>query len=218
MTFYFGDILYPYLGALLRALGTSVYVTVLSFFIGAVLGIFIYLGRTSRVGALRAVTLAYIEVFRNTPLLVQLYLIYFGLPEIGLNFNPLWATMIGMTLNNGAYTAEIFRGGIDAVPDGLREAGSALGLRFHQIFLHIVLKPAIRNVLPALTNQFIVLFLFSSVGSVISLHELTNLMEQLTSQTNRVLEVFTIGGVMYYLASTIIARASGLAERLLFRW
>ncbi|MGH3098588.1 MAG: amino acid ABC transporter permease [Streptosporangiales bacterium] len=218
MTFYFGDILYPYLGALLRALGTSVFITVLSFFIGAVLGIFIYFGRTSRVGALRVVTVGYIEIFRNTPLLVQLYLIYFGLPEIGLNFNPLWATLIGMTLNNSAYTAEIFRSGIDAVPDGLREAGSALGLRFHQIFLHVVLKPAIRNVLPALTNQFIVLFLFSSVGSVISLNELTNLMEQLTSQTNRVLEVFTIGGVMYYLASTIIARASGLAERLLFRW
>lgn len=217
MTYYFGDIL-PYMPGLLRALGLSVWVTLLSFSIGAVLGVFTYLARSSRLAPLRLFTQGYIELFRNTPLLVQLYLIYFGLPQIGVNLNPFWATLIGMTLNNTAYTAEILRGGIDAIPQGWREAGFALGMRSKQVFLHVVLKPSIRNVLPALTNQFIILFLFSSVGSVISLGELTNLMQQLTSQTQRVLEVFTIGGLMYYLTSTIIAQGSRFAERYAFRW
>jgi polar amino acid transport system permease protein len=217
VTYYFGDIL-PYLPLMLKALWVSVYVTVLSFFIGSVLGVFGYLGRTSDVAALRAVAVGFIEVFRNTPLLVQLYLIYFGLPEVGINLNPFWSTLLGMTLNNAAYTAEIFRGGIEAVPNGLREAARALGMRFGQTFRYIVLKPAVRNVLPALTNQFIVLFLFSSVGSVISLNELTSVLADINQRTLRVLEVFTIGGGLYFLTSAVIAGSSRLAERYLFRW
>jgi polar amino acid transport system permease protein len=217
MTFYFGDIL-PYLPLMLRALWVSVYVTVASFFLGSVLGVFVYLGRDSRFQALRFLAGGFIEVFRNTPLLVQLYLIYFGLPELGINLNPLWATLLGMTLNNAAYTAEIFRAGIESVPSGLQEAASALGMRFSQTFRYIVLKPAIRNVLPALTNQFIVLFLFSSVGSVISLNELTSILEDLNQRTLRTLEVFTFGAALYYLTSAVIAGVSRLAERTLLRW
>lgn len=217
MTIDFGAVL-PYLPVMLKALGISIEVTVLSFFLGSVLGIFVYLGRRSALGPLRWLAQAFIEVFRNTPLLVQLYLIYFGLPEIGINLNPFWATLVGMTLNNAAYTAEIFRAGIESVPTGLVEAAGALGLRFSQTFRFVVLKPAIANVLPALTNQFIVLFLFSSVGSVISLNELTSSLADLNQRTLRTLEIFTIGGLLYYLTSAVIAGSSRLAERYLFRW
>lgn len=207
-----------YVPTLLHALWVSVYVTIGSFFAGSVLGIFVYLGKSSTARPLRVLASSYVEVVRNTPLLVQLYIIYFGLSQFGFNFNPLWSALIGMTLNNSAYTAEIFRGGIEAVPHGLREAGSALGMRFDQTFRYIVLKPAIRNVLPALTNQFIVLFLFSSVGSVISLNELTSKMQDLNSETLRTFEIFTYGAIMYYLTSVLIAAASRFAERVLFRW
>lgn len=217
MTFYFGDI-FPYLPLMLRALWVSIYVTLASFALGSVLGVFVYLGRASPVRLLRVAAGAFIEVFRNTPLLVQLYLIYFGLPQIGINLNPLWSTLLGMTLNNCAYTAEIFRAGIESVPDGLREAASALGMRYTQTFRFIVLKPAIRNVLPALTNQLIVLFLFSSVGSVISLNELTSILSDLNQRTLRTLEVFSIGAALYYLTSAVIALASRLTEKLAFRW
>ncbi|MGN6780344.1 MAG: amino acid ABC transporter permease [Marmoricola sp.] len=217
MTFSFSFI-ESILPVLLKALGMSVEVTVLSFFIGAVIGIWVYLGRRSAFAPLRLLAQGFIEVFRNTPLLVQLYLIYFGLPEVGINLDPFWSTLLGMTLNNAAYTAEIFRAGIESVPGGLVEAASALGLRFSQTFRFIVLKPAIRNVLPALTNQFIVLFLFSSVGSVISLNELTSALADLNQRTLRTLEIFTTGGVLYYLVSAIIAGSSRLAERYLFRW
>lgn len=208
----------PYLPLMLQALWVSVYVTLASFVLGSLLGLFVYLGRDSRWRPLRALCIGYIEVFRNTPLLVQLYLIYFGLPEIGVNLNPLWSAVLGMTLNNSAYTAEIFRGGIQAVPNGLREAAAALGLGFSQTFRYVVLKPAVRNVLPALTNQFIVLFLFSSVASVISLNELTSLLQDLNQRTLDTLEVFTFGGLLYYLTSAVIAWSSRLAERFLFRW
>jgi polar amino acid transport system permease protein len=207
-----------YVPVLLHALWVSIYVTLGSFFTGSILGVFVYLAKASAARPARVLASAYIEVVRNTPLLVQLYIIYFGLSQFGLNFNPLWSALIGMTLNNSAYTAEIFRGGIDAVPRGLREAGSALGMRFDQTFRYIVFKPAIRNVLPALTNQFIVLFLFSSVGSVISLNELTSKMQDLNSETLRTFEIFTYGAIMYYLTSVLIALASRFAERVLFRW
>ncbi|MGN6574326.1 MAG: amino acid ABC transporter permease [Nocardioides sp.] len=217
MTYYFGDIL-PYLPLMLKALWVSVYVTTASFLLGSVLGIFVYLARDSGIAALRMTGVGFIEIFRNTPLLVQLYLIYFGLPEIGINLDPLWSTLLGMTLNNAAYTAEIFRAGIESVPSGLREAARALGLRFGQTFRYIVLKPAIRNVLPALTNQFIVLFLFSSVGSVISLNELTSTLADLNQRTLHTLEVFTIGGGLYFLTSAVISGSSRLAEKYAFRW
>lgn len=208
----------PDLPVMLKALGISIEVTVLSFAIGSVLGIFVYLGRRNALAAVRGLAQAFIEVFRNTPLLVQLYLIYFGLPQLGINLDPFWATLVGMTLNNAAYTAEIFRAGIESVPGGQIEAADALGLRFSQTFRFVVLKPAVRNVLPALTNQFIVLFLFSSVGSVISLNELTSALADLNQRTLRTLEIFTIGGLLYYLTSAVIAGSSRLAERYLFRW
>jgi len=208
----------PYLPVMLRALLISIEVTVLGFFIGSVLGIFVYLGRRSPIAPLRWVAYMFVEVFRNTPLLVQLYLIYFGLPQVGINLDPFWSTLAGMTLNNAAYTSEIFRAGIESVPTGLLEAAGALGMRFSQTFRYIVLKPAIRNVLPSLTNQFIVLFLFSSVGSVISLNELTSALADLNQRTLRTLEIFTIGGLLYYLCSAVIAGSSRLAERYLFRW
>lgn len=217
MTINFAAVL-PYLPVMLKALGISIEVTVLSFFIGSVLGIFVYLGRRSSIVPLRWLAYAFLEVFRNTPLLVQLYLIYFGLPQVGINLDPFLSTLAGMTLNNAAYTSEIFRAGIESVPTGLLEAAGALGMRSSQTFRFIVLKPAIRNVLPALTNQFIVLFLFSSVGSVISLNELTSALSDLNARTLQTLEIFTIGGLLYYLSSAAIAGSSRLAERYLFRW
>ena len=217
MTIDFAAVL-PYLPVMLKALRISVEVTVLGFFIGSVLGIFVYLARRSALGPLRWLGYMFVEVFRNTPLLVQLYLIYFGLPQVGINLDPFWSTLAAMTLNNAAYTSEIFRAGIESVPTGLVEAAGALGMRFSQTFRYVVLKPAIRNVLPALTNQFIVLFLFSSVGSVISLNELTSALADLNQRTLRTLEIFTIGGLLYYLCSAVIAGSSRLAERYLFRW
>ena len=207
-----------YLPQLLQALGMSVIITVLGFAIGMILGLPLALAKAGKNPVANWASRVYIEVFRNTPLLVQLYLFYFGLGQLGINLNPFTSALIGLTFNNAAYAAEIFRAGLESVPIGLREAAAVLGLSRTQTLLHVVLKPAVRNVLPSLTNQFIVLFLFSSVASVISLNELTNEVNQLVSQTQLTIELFTIAAAMYYVVSAILAGLSRLAERTLFRW
>lgn len=217
MSFYFGDIL-PYLPTMLQALWLSVWVTLASFVVGSIFGILLSLAKTgpSRIG--RTIASVYIEAVRNTPLLIQLYLIYFGLGQVGIQLNPLWSALIGLTLNNAAYTSEIFRAGFASVPAGLREAGTALALNKYQLFRHVVFKPGLRGIIPSLTNQLIILFLYSSVASVISLEELTAVLLNINSDTLRTLEVFTYGAVLYWLASAMIAYGARSIERVMFRW
>ncbi|WP_375000048.1 amino acid ABC transporter permease [Aeromicrobium sp. CTD01-1L150] len=217
MTFYYGDIL-PYLPLMLEALWLSVWVTLASFAVGCVLGVGLSAAKVSSSRFLRVPASAYIELVRNTPLLVQLYLIYFGIGQLGFSVSPLWSALIGLTLNNAAYTAEIFRAGFASVPAGLREAGAALALsRWHQ-FRHVVLVPGLRGIIPSLTNQLIILFLYSSVASVISLEELTAVLLNINSDTLRTLEVFTYGAVLYWGTSALIAYGSRTIEKVMFRW
>lgn len=217
MTLYFGDLL-PYAGILLEGLWISFYITVIAMVAGSALGVLLYFGKVSRTKAVRILSSIYIEAFRNTPLLVQLYLIYFGLPELGIGLSAIWAGIIGLTLNNAAYTAEIYRAGFESVPNGLREAGSALGMKRSQITLYVLLMPATRNVFPALTNQFILLFLASSIASIISLPELMNTVLNINSMTYRTIEVLAIGGLMYFVISALVATGSRYAESKVFKW
>jgi polar amino acid transport system permease protein len=217
MTFYFGDLL-PYTSQMLQALGTSVYITLIAMLVGSAFGVALYLGKVARLRPVRMLSSAYVEVFRNTPLLVQLYLIYFGLPELGINLNPTWAGIVALTLNNAAYTAEIYRAGFESVPHGLVEAGRALGMKSRQVFRYIIFMPATRNVFPALTNQFILLFLASSIASIIGLPELMNTILNINSETYRTFEVLAVGGLLYFVVSGLLSLASKVAEGQLFRW
>ncbi|TMV52563.1 amino acid ABC transporter permease, partial [Thioclava sp. BHET1] len=119
--------------------------------------------RTSKIRVLEWIVGAYVEVIRNTPFLVQIFFIYFGLPAIGVSLDPNTAALLALVVNVGAYGTEIARAGIESVPHGQIEAGRALGLGPVKIFLYIVLKPALRTVYPAMTSQFIYLMLTSSV-------------------------------------------------------
>lgn len=217
MTFNFGDLM-PYLPQMLRALWVSAYITVIAFVVGSALGIAFYLARTSRRRLFRAVGTFYVEVFRNTPLLVQLYLIYFGLPQLGIALNATWAAVVALALNNAGYTAEIYRAGFEAVPAGTIEAGEALGLSRWNIFRDVRLLPATRNVFPALTNQFVLLFLFSSVASIIGSPELMNTILNINSKTYLTFGIFTLGALLYFIISAILVTASRLTERYLFAW
>jgi polar amino acid transport system permease protein len=203
---------------MLEALWLSLWVTLASFVVGSVLGILLSLAKTGPSRIVSTVASTYIEVVRNTPLLIQLYLIYFGLGQAGLQLNPLWSALIGLTLNNAAYTAEIFRAGFASVPVGLREAGTALALNKYQLFRHVVFKPGLRGIIPSLTNQLIILFLYSSVASVISLEELTAVLLNINNETLRTLEVFTYGAVLYWTTSALIAYGGRTIERVMFRW
>ena len=165
--FQFG-IVYDNLPLLLHGALLTIRLSALAMLFGAVVGVLGAAVSTSSSRWARGIVRAYVEVIRNTPFLVQLFIIYFSLPAIGLRFRADQAALLGMTINLGAYATEIIRGGIESIPAGQIEAGRALGLRRWHIFRFIVLLPALRVVYPALVSQFILLMLGSSVISSIS--------------------------------------------------
>ena len=140
---------------------------------------------------------AYVEVIRNTPFLIQLFLIYFGLPSLGVSLDPVWAALIGMTVNCAAYVTEIVRAGILGVPPGQIEAARALALRTPQIVRRVVLFPALRQAAPALGAQFVLVMLGSSVVSTISAEELTATGHVLETETFRPFEVYLVITLIY---------------------
>ncbi|WP_354199413.1 amino acid ABC transporter permease [Aquamicrobium terrae] len=171
-------------------------------FLIAILCVFVRM-RSGRIGT--TLVSFYVEIIRNTPLLVQLFFIFFGLPSLGIRLDPTYAALVAMTANVGAYAAEILRAGVESIPRGQSEAGFALGLSEVQIFRKIVLPPAVRAVYPALSSQFIMLLLGSSVVSAISANDLTAVANTIQSQNLRSFEVyFTVIGL--YLAMSILFR------------
>jgi polar amino acid transport system permease protein len=148
--------------------------------------------------AIRVPIRGYVEVFRNTPFLVQLFVLYFSLPALGIRMDANQAAFAGMALNFGAYATEILRAGIDAVPSGQVEAGRALGLKRLQIFRLVLMPQALRIVYPALTSQFVLLMLGSSVVAAISAEDLTAFTNTLQSTTFRSFEFYFVTTGIYF--------------------
>ncbi|MFG6279090.1 amino acid ABC transporter permease [Microbacterium sp. 5K110] len=217
MQLFFGDLI-PHAPELLNGLWISVLVTLAAVAIGAPLGVVVYLLRASELRIFRVFGASYVEIIRNTPLLLQLYLIYFALPSAGVNFDPLTAGIIALSINNSAYLAEIYRAGFEAIPRGQSEAAAALGLSRATTFWRVRVIPAMTNVLPSLTNQVILLFLASSIASIVAVPELMHVMMGITTTTFRTIETFVVGGLMYFVVALLIALASRLVEARLFPW
>jgi polar amino acid transport system permease protein len=146
---------------------------------------------------------AYVEVIRNTPLLVQIFIVYFGLPSLGLRLSAETAAVIALVINTGAYGSEIIRAGIDSIAKGQIEAAECLGLNKLQIYWHIVLIPAVERVYPALSSQFVLLMLSSSITSQISAQELTAEANMIQSETFRSFEVYLIVAAVYLALSVL---------------
>lgn len=140
---------------------------------------------------------AYVEIIRNTPLLVQLFLIFFGLPSAGIRLDGMTAAIIALVVNLGAYTAEIVRAGLEAIPKAQTEAGVSLGLSGLEVFRHIILFPALKAMFPALASQFVLLMLATSVVSTISVPELFHAGSIIQSRTFRDFEVYIVVGAIY---------------------
>jgi polar amino acid transport system permease protein len=159
----------------------------------------------------------YIEIIRNTPFLVQLFFVFFGLPTLGIKIQADQAALIALTINIGAYATEIVRAGIEAIPKGQIEAGRSLGLSGYQIFIYIILKPALMMVYPALTSQFILIMLNSAVISVISAQELTYQAKLLQSRTFRSFEIYFFVTFLYLLLAYLFRFVFGLISKVVFR-
>jgi polar amino acid transport system permease protein len=165
--------------------------------LGLCLAIVCAYGQSAGSGPVRALVTGYVELIRNTPFLVQIFIFYFSLPVIGIRLTANGAALAAMTINLGAYASEIIRAGIEAIARGQVEAARALGLKPLQIFRLIIIFPAIKTVYPALASQFILLLLSSSVVSTISAVELTAITNSLQSTTFRPFEFYFVATGLY---------------------
>jgi polar amino acid transport system permease protein len=201
---------------LLDGLATTLWLSAAAIALGFLVGVAGALAAGSRSKALRGLVLAYVEAIRNTPLLAQLFFIYFGLPALGLRLEALSAALITLVINLGAYSTEIVRAGIEAVPLGQRDAGAALGLTRWQIMRLIVLKPALKIVFPALASQFTLLMLATSILSQIGVEELFHMASLIDTTTYRSFEVYAVT-CGFYLATAVAFRLLfALIYRLVF--
>jgi polar amino acid transport system permease protein len=202
-----------YLGLFLQGLWVTLGLTAIS----ATLGIALSIGgaATARSGPkwARASVLAYVELIRNTPFIVQMFFIFFGLPSLGLKLTALQAAALAMTINLTAYAIEIVRAGIEAVPPGQREAGAALGIRPATVFLWVVLPQALANVYPALVSQIVMTMLESAVVSQIAVTDLTHVADLIQSRTYRAFETYFVITLVYLALAVGLRRLFALAGR-----
>ena len=169
--------------------------------------------RRSNLAWCRAVALGYVELIRNTPFIVQLFFVFFGLPSLGIRLNAVTAAVLAMTINVSAYGTEIMRAGLDSVPPGHREAGMALGLKAPTIFLKIVLPQALRTVFPALASQIVITMLESAVVSQIAVRDLTYEADLIQSRTFRSFDTYLLVTMIYLGLSILLRRVLGLGAR-----
>jgi len=166
----------------------------------------------------RLLVRAFVELIRNTPFLVQIFFLFFALPFAGVRLNPTATAIIALGLNCGAYSIEIIRGGIDAIHRGQTEAGLALGLSKLDVFRFIVLRPALRAIYPALTSQFILLTLTSSVCASIAAFELTSVAQKIEADTFRSFEVYFTITAIYLVLSWVLMTLFGAIGRRAFAY
>jgi len=219
MTYSFDfSVLLPYWEALLDGCWLSLSMTTLSVIFGLGIGLMTLLALRSPFRFLRVVATSYVETIRNTPFLVQVLFLYFGLPSLGVALMPWPAAVLALSLNCGAFAAEIIRGGVDGIPKGQFEAGKALGLSPLDVLRFIVLKPALRSIFPALSSQFILLLLASSIASSISAEELTAVAGEIDTTVFRSFEVYIVATLLYLIMATMFSTASKIIERRAFSY
>ena len=209
--------IYPYLGDLWEAAGVTLILSLLAILISLVLGAGIAVLRRSQSRVLRIIGTAYVEVMRNTPLLVILYVIYFAGPAIGIRLSSFNAALIGLSVNSAGYMAEILRAGLIAVAPGQSEAAQAQGFTTLQTFRYIVFPQVFRTIYAPLGNQVIAVILASSLASVIALNEVASWMETVGSTSFRFFETFTVAAVVYLVLCQAVNLGRIGIGRLLFR-
>ncbi|NYT59178.1 amino acid ABC transporter permease [Alcaligenaceae bacterium] len=212
-TFQFGPVFEAW-PLLLQGTWMTIQLSFMAMLLGLLVAVFCAWGKTAGPAPLRWLINIYIEVIRNTPFLVQLFFFFFALPAVGVRWSPYTAALFAMVFNLGAYATEIVRAGIESIPKGQVEAGLALNLSRMEVFRFVVLKPALKAIYPALTSQFILLMLASSVVSVISADDLTSVAANLQSETFRSFEIYIVITGIYLL----LTLAFSLMFRLVFQW
>jgi len=182
----------------------TIQLSVASMILGLIVSVICAAGKTSGVAPLRWVINAYIEIIRNTPFLVQIFFIFFGLPSLGVQISEWQAAVLAMVINLGAYSTEIIRAGIQAIPRGQLEAAAALAMSRFEAFRHVVLLPALGKVWPALSSQIIIVMLGSAVCSQIATEELSFAANFIQSRNFRAFETYALTTLIYLCMALLI--------------
>ena len=199
---------------LLAGAAITLEITALSVAFGMLIGIIIALIRLSRLKPLRWLGNVYVDFIRGTPLLVQIFLVYFALPGlIGHRVDAFFAAIAACSINSGAYVAEIFRGGIQSIDIGQMEAGRSLGMSWWQTMRYIILPQAFKRIIPPLGNEFIAMLKDSSLVSVIGFEELTRRGQLIIARTYASFEIWMAVAIIYLILTFTVARLTGLLER-----
>ena len=199
---------------LLLGAGVTVKITLMSVAVGVVIGLFVGIARISSFRLLRFLAAVYVDFFRGTPLLVQIFLIYFAIPMItGQRMDPFVAAISACGINSGAYVAEIFRAGIQSIDAGQMEAGRSLGMSWMQTMRYIIVPQAFKRVIPPLGNEFIALLKDSSLVSVIGFEELTRRGQLIIARTYGSLEIWFSVAIIYLVMTLSISRFVAYLEK-----
>jgi polar amino acid transport system permease protein len=205
-----------YLPVLLKGIAITVELTVVGGILGILLGTVCAWVRALGPHWLRPIVAAYVEMIRNTPFLIQLFFIFFGLPSLGVRMSEIEAANLAMIVNLGAYSCEIVRAGIQATPHGQFEAGSSLAMTRFQTFRHVVLVPALQRIWPALSSQVVIVMLGTAVVSQIAVEDLTYAANFIQSRTFRAFETYIVSTLIYLALAILLRRVLGGVGYLLF--
>lgn len=188
-----------------------------AFILGSILGMLITLARISGIAPLRWLAFAYVSVFRGTPLLIQMLVVYFGLPSFGITLDPVPAALIALTLFSAAYLSENFRSGITGVDRGQWEAAWSMGMGYRKTLLRIILPQALRIAIPPLGSRLIALMKDTSLASTITVVELTRVADQIGASTFRYMDMFLIVGAIYWIINQLLTMGQAWLETTLAR-
>lgn len=208
------SIIPEYLDVFLKSMQLTLLIAVISISFGFIGGILIGMGRISRNRLIYGLSTVYVEAFRGTPLLIQIFLVYLGLPQLGIYVSsPLVAGLLALSLNSAAYQAEIFRGGVQAISVGQIEAARSLGLTYNQGLFSVVIPQAIRNALPPYTNEFITMIKDSSLVMTIGVIELTLRGKLISAHTGQSIPVLIFVALLYFIMTFSTSRIMKVVEK-----
>ena len=214
------SVLSGYYGVFIAGAQTTISISLVSLVVGFAFGLLICLMKMSKIKILRWPASAYVQILRGTPLFVQIFIIYFGLPQLGIQFpdiGPFSSDFVSgafaLSINSSAYIAEIFRSGIQSVDKGQMEASRSLGLGYVDTMRYVIVPQAVKNVLPALGNEFITLVKESSIISVIGVQELMFKAGIVRTSLYRPFEPYIMAALMYLVMTTVLSLLVGLLEK-----
>lgn len=202
-----------FLKILLPGIKVTIPLTIISFSLAMVIGIVTALVQFANIKVLKQLARFYIWVIRGTPLLIQLFVVFYGLPSVGIIIDPFPAAVIVFSINEGAYSAETIRGALEAVPKGQIEAGYCSGLNFIQIMWHIVLPQALRMAFPSLANGLIAMVKSTSLAANITVMEMFMVTQQIVARTYEALALYLELAFIYLMISTVLTRLQTYIEK-----